>query len=482
LLFLFLLSRISFAPFVQISLLSSAELAVRHGALLSLAAAISSSTNIVCEDHVNTILQSLADMNPSYLTSFGSELTLSGVLMLLASVAQVSKTLTSEIIQTRFVPFVEGALIRNEKHLQEEGSCLAAEIFKLIDPSNGLYLELLQKWADHVTPTLLNTVHHRRGFSRALGNIKYPANLSYVTDIVLPALIRAAQKQTIKGLVDAESRQHAIEALGRIFILKGYHNLHNAELLVPILLDSLNDYTKTAHGDVGSWVRMQGIESLARLVQCSPELVPSMYENIISNCLHQCMSKIDRVRECAGSQLILILNHINQLPNVRVAQFPMLMQYVVHSSIEWVQVSSTFASLAPLLDSEMYMYPIALGFLLCMGALTESVVRHAGQVFMNYLEGKTIIPDASCIISPPERVQNIAHCILKACQENPTNDRIITPIMESLDVLYSNQILYSLEKSFHIQIIELIQKELIACKNINKILCGHKVYAFNAII
>ncbi|KAI9172975.1 hypothetical protein H9P43_007106 [Blastocladiella emersonii ATCC 22665] len=441
--------------------ITSTELGTRHGSAVALAEVIlAAGSGVVTLAHADAAVAQLRAIAPAFLQTFGSELTRQGALKLVAALATVCAVPEATI--DLLIPLIESSVERKEVPLQEAAAATAAAALRRVSPAR---LAAVVGWWVHAARPSGDQVA-RRGYALALGEVAMPLDLSVQT---VEALI-ASTENLAKPQIDAEAKKNALQAVGKHVVQHGAA-LPPATVarIVAAFLGALDDYTTTSHGDVGSWVRMEAMAGLALVVEHAvladpAAVVPAIARGVV----HQTLSKIDRVREVAGPVLARLLaaqQAAGHIPAVDVLQ-RVVAPAAGDPSLDWSNSASVLAAVAPVLAEPFYRETAVLGYLLCMGGMTESLVKAAGQVLMDHLEG--LADDDAALAAATD-------AILATLTSNYRVDRVVLPVLTALDILYANQSVLYAPDAFHAGVYAAVRREIAKVKDVNKILAAFKV-------
>jgi hypothetical protein len=110
-----------------------------------------------------------------------------------------------------------------------------------------------------------------------------------------------------------------------------------------------------------------------------------------------------------------------------------------------------------------YTYYLLEGFLISGGSLSDSVMKNANGAITNYLVAAGAVGD--------DELERIGSILLKIFGNNLKNDRVSIPLMKFVtQLLQSGTLLPLLEKSFGLELIELVKSELSKCGRVDKII------------
>ena len=165
------------------------------------------------------------------------------------------------------------------------------------------------------------------------------------------------------------------------------------------LCRSLGDYSVDSRGDIGSTVRMAGMQGLVTCLlhwaqHGSEGLSVAMVLEAFCLLLKQASEKIDRVRTQAGSCLLELARQLPAVypdmmtdPNVRSVVTTLL---GLPPDFDWAAGSVVYPMLADLLPLAPLRKYLLQGFVATVGGLTESLIQHASAALLNVLDGASL--------------------------------------------------------------------------------------------
>ncbi|KAI9218453.1 armadillo-type protein [Blastocladiella britannica] len=443
--------------------ISSPDLITRHGGMLFLADICLAAPASVTPALTTAMVDRLTSIKPSFLTTFGAELTRAAALRLIEVIGAVRRDLDWES-RARLLPLLESTAERKEQPLHLAAARAAHE---LVHPATGgdEIAAIVTRWLHAMRPGMHGFA--RQGFPPLIAAVcaQKSAPLSLVSNAISTALEHITNIP--KPQINAEAKTAALAFIADTATVH-VANLP-AEMLTRVLdtfVSALDDYTTTTHGDVGSWVRMQGMAGLASVMSAAAALsvpVPApCVARAMVGCVHQALSKIDRVREAAGKAL-------DSLFSVPAIQDAVLDRAAIVAAFgtgqfDWVTPEVVYAAACSLLRTSAYRNAVVLGFLVLIGGLTESQVKAASQIFMDHLE---TLDDNG--------LSTVCDEIVAVLESNHRVERIVTPALNALDVLYANGCFMYAADGFHARVFAEVRIEIAKTKDVNKILAAFKV-------
>eukprot|EP00112_Aurelia_sp_Birch-Aquarium-sp1_P000058 Seg1001.15 transcript_id=Seg1001.15/GoldUCD/mRNA.D3Y31 product="Tubulin-specific chaperone D" protein_id=Seg1001.15/GoldUCD/D3Y31 len=386
----------------------------------------------------------------------------------------------------RFV--IDESLSSTEANVQEEASKALSELCKTYyETTNDAALGKIQ---DSLIDTYLEKLKSdlrfdRMGFALGLGAL--PAFLIQRKKTkILDGLLNATLIEKGKEGLYAEARSNAVKALTSICEEIGVtgnstdSNCINAEELMQIfekLLLCMEDYSIDSRGDVGAWDReaaMSGLEKICNLiVNTDLALCPEhICKRIMCSLVQQASEKIDRTRGCAGEifqRLIHLKPKLAHIPHHKELQ--QLFPESEIGEINWTVPAIAFPRMTRLLSLSSYKYSALLGFIVSVGGLTESLVRHSSQSLLQFLAEEQMSSDQR---------GEFGEEILNIFRQNKKNDRVTIPLFRMLDLLISNgsfdSYIDDISMEFPVKLVTLAKEEVARSGNAKKLVDSVKVF------
>lgn len=323
-----------------------------------------------------------------------------------------------------------------------------------------------------------STPRVKRGVVLALGSL--PSKLlTRLYQIICDSLVDAAQLPAEKSEALTETRRAAIHALVRVYqIAPPPVRKSDTERIMNTLFDSTKDYTIDNRGDIGSIVREEAMLALEQMTlllsnQDNGVLWSEYWSSRVFRILiQQSLEKIDRTRSCAGEIMVRLLR--SDSPKVEyVPCRSMLLDALGHDMdvIDWLAPSDTFPRMIQMLSIDTYRLPGILGIVVSVGGLTESLVRHSAASLLDFVAGL----DVTGLVE-------ILDGFLKVFAEYARNDRVIMPLLKSIDLLFSNGCFDELLEDYNgpgvvllNQLMDLTKAEINKCGDIKLLSCATDV-------
>lgn len=295
------------------------------------------------------------------LTTFGSDLILSAASQIIQSFADCDllgpDTDASKILS--WISLLETSLCRTEAHLRTTAALAYARLVDKISPA----LFNILKYIDGINTTCEQS--QRCGYTQFLGQLP-PRMLAENHEVILPALVRATEISSVKSDNFAECRRDAVNSL--VNILKVAGSLQICEGIAECFLNGMNDYAVEARGDVGSWIRDACCTGFETLLDVYKPIPPQTLRSVICEILLTCCEKIDRLRENGGVRFLRLLESDIEFEDKH------KFMYLLGHDINWLDPKQVYPLIVQALGTT-YQDTILLGYVLCIGGLTETLVN-----------------------------------------------------------------------------------------------------------
>lgn len=345
---------------------------------------------------------------------------------------------------------VEYGLKHRVASVQEAAASALGSVSKLVDSSasiqrlihelgSGSYVE--QQSLGILLASIDYSVHSN-GLSEGLHFI-----LNFVRPSPLPKLVEARRNfflaipKMLLTLKNSLSLRISVETFNSIY---------------GSLVGGLNDYSTDARGDVGSWVRIACIRSLADVTTLIFEnsssisnlrayFPPSLFQNAVSLILKQAVERLDNVRQVAGECLLKIVN----LPSLELSGaeswllpgLPFLRDlFLGNQGLEqWSDKDWLFPKAVQLLDIPEYRESLLSGIVYSLSGKSESIQRPLSASLTSFLRSLPIT-DKSANIDLGSFILNL-FSRLQAC---PTSNTVVVPVLHTFNILFESDILNAL--------------------------------------
>ncbi|KAJ1517450.1 hypothetical protein HMI54_005533 [Coelomomyces lativittatus] len=405
--------------------------------------------SLISPFHLETLWKTVMSIQDQHLHSFGSEHTRNGLCRLIEclSIASPIGKLDKTWVQN-FFKLLESSWERKEESLQLDAAQAAGFLIKHVSQNEAE--AFIEEWCDKLC-TLTTPLLTKIGLTRVLGMV---AQISTATlTMALNALINTMQLP--KDHSDATLRKSVMISLGQVL-----HESLGSECISSALKcfqKGLEDYTITAQGDIGSWVRMAAMEALlTKAAHIDWSKHPHSSFHLFLKCLFQCLSRIDKVR-CVASQCTQgLLPYFKHLPD-----YTFLTTTLFRTNEDWSHSLIAFQSLVPLLELDTYRDTILFGYLLCIGAGSVSTERDATEVLLSFIEAKQC--EAPILYKLAKSLVSIYN------QNVHGTERNLVPFFSALHLLYCNQSFSFEMTSTHDQFFEIISRALQTTSSVVKL-------------
>ncbi|ORC88851.1 tubulin folding cofactor D [Trypanosoma theileri] len=495
------------------------SIATRHGAILAIAELVDALDASVWP---SALIDSIAALTPRVdaarlFRSRGGEYVRQACCRLLAAVARRRLKLP-EMVE---VPKVTGGVVRARtlgklqeffedtwKQILEWLQFDAVEAYEVF--ATTYYTEFTAPFHHKVLEKMLDGSSEDRNPMERRGNILAMGALPWCILSAAPMeekgesaymmlLLRATMKATVlekrKEAQDAESRRNAVRSLRKLLLRipagTSYLTQELYEEVLEHILDALGDYAADRRGDVGSFVRLEAINSLTPLVQYGLECKcagPQVGQRVACALLKQSMEKLDRLRGravVALQQLVSIPEalpdnadhsendnkHINNSTNSNghnkgdnnddddddddekegkkkgESDIELLRRVLSEeASLDWSSPQVVFTKLAyPLLQTELFAPCVAEGLAVSAGTLSVHIMRPAVEAFL------------SAFRSSQEDRLRLSQVLIAIAAKYTHNERVIVPLCSTIDTLINASVF---DEARHMDVVEILRNEL----------------------
>ncbi|KAL2840976.1 tubulin folding cofactor D C terminal-domain-containing protein [Aspergillus pseudoustus] len=264
--------------------------------------------------------------------------------------------------------------------------------------------EIIQGWFAHLRTT--RNLPTGRGHISALGSIFGKLETGDSSrQLIIKELILCAEKEEL-----IEKRVVAVKSLTNGVL----QHIHSIDDIASSLIGFLNDYTTDRRGDIGSLVRLEGIQAVKALIQKETGVARKPYIKKIIGCLCRLAAeKLDKVRLEAWLCLQLFWESTHD--------FPPLQSHYEHFS----QVSSTeyFLQLLELQAVDWLRLPLLQGIVTSAVVGSEGLIRSTRSALVQKI-------NAHAAEQRPEKVTAILQDFQLILNEKLPDDRYAIPIVE----------------------------------------------------
>jgi hypothetical protein len=365
---------------------------------------------------------------------------------------------------------------------------------------------LQQRVVDKFIETIRSTVNPAvaRGYALALGHLpdKLVCPTMEVLLSILDCLTRTSHHNAlIGGESDAETRKNSLRSLARIcrliFMPSGDKGRDCETTMYPVVrmdkyifdrlcksfLDVMDDYRSDRRGDVGSWCRFVGMESITDLLLAvtsddgiKPKWIvddDELTTTTIGAILKQLAEKLYNVRHCAGTclQQLVASPHLVDIVASHSDLVLALNQFqsiVPRKEDPWIDPARTFALLMRVISCtniNVYFECIITGIVSSIGGLSEDVYKHSSSALLHCMKQST-----------SDKREQLLMFLLKLIHQR--NNRLVQPILKTLDLLLthgycSDVILHQvklMQNCFTEQLLHCMQREATISTNVARLL------------
>ncbi|XP_050437546.1 tubulin-specific chaperone D isoform X2 [Adelges cooleyi] len=366
--------------------------------------------------------------------------------------------------------------------------CISNEMLDLrnkavqaIGPLFSNYYDPTSPETDSIINTYVNKLSsnhmmERIGYSLALGSLPSSILNKHIL-LILNGLIDCAKitRPTIKW---AESRRDAVMAITKIWTELSStpcyvdNCVEHSNLILHCLLSCALEYTMDHRGDIGVWVREAAINSLevivSNLTDIHPELLDkNIVRQIMCVLVRQGVDRIDKIR---GLSCMVITNLLhrrkkNVVPNVAHRE-ELEKLFKKKDSFNWFTESDSFSVMVKFLSMPEYKYSVLVGLLVCIGGVSESLVKEACHHFTEHMK---FVPD--------DEFEMLCNDIIAVWSgkvaEVDADERIHQCVLMSIERLatagaFKNQFERD-ESEFAANVLTLIKKEAVSTKGSSKL-------------
>ncbi|KAL4919735.1 tubulin folding cofactor D C terminal-domain-containing protein [Aspergillus aurantiobrunneus] len=404
------------------------DVETRHGCLLAISSVIdafnafkTSELNEAREDAINIAQQMSkfweifdSPVGPSKddltLQSSRPELTAEASSCLISSLAQASPrvkelhgyaptaTLLDKACKTLML-----CLSRNDDISIDASSKAISQLWSLIQPSK--HDEIMQGWFSHIRAT--RNLPTGRGHISILGSIFGELSpIDATRHLVIKELIRCAEKEEL-----IEKRVVAVKS----FTTGVLPHIDVTEDIANSLVGFLNDYTTDRRGDIGSLVRLEGIQAAKVVLQKKASGTSQPYVQNTVGCLCRLAAeKLDKVRFEAWLCLQIFWETASKLP-------PLLRRYEHFSQVSSIEY---FVQLLELQAIDWLRLPLFQGLATSTVAGAEGLIRSTRSALIRNVNNHPAEQH-------PRIVTAIIQDLLVILTEKLWDDRYAIPILET---------------------------------------------------
>ncbi len=427
----------------------------RHGALLTLAQAISAPrlTGTLSDDVVRGLFDIIPQLSSKRLfRGRGGELIrgacCSLINALVLSNLELPVTVTIKTIREAkmvsthqfLLDFLEECWKQPLEWLQSEAAATLKNYLVRFGLSPeiraGPLVDKLLSFAEAV-----RTPNERRGALLVLAVL--PLTILQQTNVlvVLGKVASISLERSVEN-PDAETRRNAVRALTDVFLTfaLALQDDSLSTLVVESLHQCMEDYAVDKRGDVGSFVRLEAMRCYEKIftaildnhVRMQHFPLEKFWWNFCSDILKQAVEKIDRVRGVAGSILRESLHRCQgcKFPEMAIPE----LEVIASSNVsDWSSPSETFPIHCQLLAHDRFQTPLLSGIIHSVGGLSAHVVKAALPAVLKEFAGPRRAPLTIKLIDILRKL------LLRA--DPLENERVILPFFVTANKLLLNDAL-----------------------------------------
>ncbi|KAJ3104846.1 hypothetical protein HDU97_008816 [Phlyctochytrium planicorne] len=502
------------------------DLVLRHGGILAVAeltlavSKIENGFELHLKPYAEKISKLVLNYPASFLESFGSDLTVSGLCHFIKCLSEADWAILDGCDHIKsWNDLLDGCLDRREEMVGKAASLAYASFLpyrlRSAKPGSATHQQVYENVVSLSLRTdpkeetaIVNGAFRRRGATWALQAlpISVLAHEFGGEACAVPLLksLNVILGQTPTG-AEAEIRKSAVLAfagvLGKL-LDAGCVGVLPEDMLDEtclLLLRCVEDYSADQRGDVGSWVREACFRAWATILEAAlnPKSgqaqgwsLPQNYiPMVILKLIRQSVEKIDRVRESASQTLTGILVFKEKLKAAapgddKFGEAIDSLHETLHRPgviVNWLNPGEVYPLMVPLLKAAFLRRDLLLGLVVSVGGISESLVRQSTSSFVSFAN------------SLPEKAGNglTLHGLLDAftslfLEENlpmgkETRERVSASLIEVTDVLIgSGAVTKAVESGWTENgvgvLFDRVKKEVFKSKDVKKVVAAIKVF------
>ncbi|CAB4300075.1 unnamed protein product [Prunus armeniaca] len=275
------------------------------------------------------------------------------------------------------------------------------------------------------------------------------------------------------------------------------------------LLKALDDYSVDNRGDVGSWVREAAMDGLERCtyILCKRDSVgltgrsgqvdsglelqnsddsnqlyslfdANLATSIVGGICKQAVEKMDKLREAAAKVLQRILyNKIAYVP--RIPHRKKLEEIVPNKAdLKWGVPAFSYPRFVQLLQFGCFSRSVLSGLVISIGGLQDSLRKTSLTALLEYLQ---VVESEDQ--KERSREYMLSTDMLWVLQQYRRCDRVIVPALKTIEILFSKQILLSMEAHtlvFCTGVLDSLEVELKGSRDFSKLYAGIAILGYIA--
>jgi tubulin-specific chaperone D len=146
--------------------------------------------------------------------------------------------------------------------------------------------------------------------------------------------------------------------------------------------------------------------------------------------------------------------------------------------IHWASPSELYSRMVKLLVIPEYRFDLLTGLVVAAGGTTESLVRYSSTTLIEYAgtlpTNSSATPSSELTLSFTE----FAKTLLDIAKHFEKQDRIITPFLEVVDLLFESGTMQKITNEDEFKFLELfecVKKEVTKCRDIRKLTAGMRM-------
>jgi hypothetical protein len=419
------------------------------------------------KESIEAISGVISSINLGRLDGFGSDLIRDAACQFIDSCADSGflAHCDKEIVLKSWLDMLHSTLSRQEEPLVNTAvnslnTLFNRSEFEITD-------QILDSFIDNINPE--SEKYTRRGFVLALN--EFPISiLTLNQEKIIKQLIIACKINPNDNLNDAEYRRNSVLALFKI--CQKITPEDNLSLLVcDSFVGGMSDYYVDSRGDVGSWIREASMRGMETMLITSPKIDTNLRIRMIGLILFSCAEKIDRIRETAGKVITRLLkNHSIEIPSRTLLEEALLTTDIYFN---WLSARKVFPVITKLLSIPCYRDKVMCGIICSIGGLTESLVRFAGESFIDFCTKLPTKATGNEMI-----LDDVLESIHSIFIEYQGVERVSIPVVDCLDLYISSGFLTAETNVVHVKgVFNLLKREIFKSKNTKKIVSAIKVLA-----
>ncbi|XP_030470997.1 tubulin-folding cofactor D [Syzygium oleosum] len=365
----------------------------------------------------------------------------------------------------------------------------------------------------------------RRGSALALGVLPYQFLATKWKDVIMKLCGACAIEDNPEDR-DAEARVNAVKGLVSVCEtltqereqapalaeedVMSLYLLMKKEVMMS-LFNALDDYSVDNRGDVGSWIREAAMDGLERCtyILCKRDSLSSsarplgvehlpnlsndaLVENdrsllfdtnlattLVAGIVKQAVEKMDKLREAASTVLQRVL--YNREIFVPFIPHREKLEEIIPNKkgLKWAVPTFSYPRFVQLLKVSCYSRSLVSGLVISIGGLQDSLRKASTSALLEYLQGE----DHENHDRRKSREYILSCDVLWVLEQNRKCDRVITPTLKTIEILYSKRIFLNMEahtSTFCNGLLDSLAIELKGSKDFTKLYSGIAILGFIA--